>query len=170
MSKKLVVFALFGVVAYCLPPDSKAPAPQKSDSVFLAAAAQADMTIVHISKMAQERAVSSKLKDFANTLVQDHSSDYQEVAELAANAGEAVPKGIDRQNDRVIAALDRSKGKTFDHAFLARQLTEHEKLVSIFEREAKHGSNPAVKAYASKALPTIERHLHDAQDLLKQRA
>jgi putative membrane protein len=169
MSKKFAVFALFGVVAYCLPPDSKTPSLPKSDAAFLAAAAQADMTIVHISKMAQDRAASSKLKDFANTLVQDHTSAYQEVSELAATAGEPVPKGIDRQNDRVIAALDRSKGKTFDRAFLFRQLTEHEKLLSAFEREARHGSNPAVKAYASKALPTIERHLHDTQDLLKGR-
>jgi len=169
MSKKLVFLALVGAIAYCLPPDSKTSVPAQGDLAFLAIAAQADMTIVHISKMAQDHAVSSKLKDFANTLVQEHSSDYQQVAELAADAGEAVPKGIDRQNDRVIAELDRSKGKTFDHAFLVRQLTEHEKLVSMFEREAKHGSNPAVKAYASKALPTIERHLHDAQDLLKQR-
>jgi len=170
MSKKLAVLALFGAVAFCLPPDSKTAALPKSDAAFLAEAAQADMTIVHISKMAQDRAASSKLKDFANTLVQDHSSDYQEVSELAATAGEAVPKGIDRQNDRVIAALDHSKGKTFDHAFLIRQLTEHEKLISAFQREAKYGSNPAVKAYASKALPTIERHLHDTQSLLKQRS
>jgi putative membrane protein len=169
MSKNVVFFALVGVIAYCLPPDSKTSVPAQSDVAFLAMAAQADMTIVHISKMAQDRAVSGKLKDFANTLVQEHSSDYQQVAELAANAGEAVPKGIDRQNDRIIAALDRSKGKPFDHAFLVRQLTEHEKLAGAFEREAKHGSNPAIKAYATKALPTIERHLHHAQDLLKQR-
>jgi len=168
MPKKLVLFTLFGVAVCCLAADPKTASPP-SDAAFLAAAAQADMTIVHIGKMAQDRAVSSKLKDFANTLVQQHSSDYQEVSELAANAGQAIPKGIDRQNDRIIAALDRSKGKTFDHAFLVRQVTEHERLVSAFEREAKHGSNPAIKAYASKTLPAIERHMHDAQELLKQR-
>ena len=63
--------------------------------------------------------------------------------------------------------LDRYKGKTFDHAFLTHESMEHEKLVRAFKEEAEHGTNPDIKAYANKALPTIEQHLHDVQDLLK---
>src|SRR5208283_3484187 len=124
---------------------------------------QADMTIVHIGKMAQERAETPKLKDFANTLVQGHTNDYQELTALAANAGDSIPKAIDARNDRTIATLDHYKGKSFDHAFLENQSVEHERLINAFKHEAEHGSNPAIKAYATKALPTIEQHLHDAE-------
>ena len=131
-------------------------------------AAQADMTIAHIGQMAENRAATDKVKNFAKTVVQDHTNDYWELTGVAAKAGDQIPKAINGQNARVIAALERSKGKAFDRDFLNRQSAEHERLISAFKLEAEHGSNPVIKDYARKALPTIERHLHDAQDLLKQ--
>lgn len=169
MSNKLILAVLIGAVVYWVPAAAKTGASAKSDEAFLAAAAQADMTIVHIGKMAQERAETPKLKDFANTLVQDHTNNYQELTELAAKAGAPIPKGIDKQNDRTIDTLGHYKGKNFDHAFLENQAMEHERLVNAFKHEAEHGSNPDIKAYANKALPTIEQHLHDAENLLKQK-
>ena len=170
MSNKLIISGILGFAVCCLPAYSKEPAKARSDGAFLAMAAQADMTIAHLGKDAQDRGATDKIKDFGKTLVQDHTSDYQSLTELATKTGETIPKGIDRQNDRTIMELDRYKGKSFDHAFLERQSAEHEKLVHAFKEEAEHGTNPAIKAYATKALPTIEQHLHDAQDLLKQRA
>jgi putative membrane protein len=169
MSNKLILSTLIVVVAFCLPSSARTAASAKSDEAFLATAAQADMTIVHMGKMAQERAETPKLKDFANTLVQDHTNDYQELTELASKAGDGIPKAIDRQNNRTIATLDHYQGKTFDHAFVENQAAEHQRLVSAFKREAEHGSNPDIKAYANKTLPTIEQHLHDVENLLKQK-
>ena len=128
------------------------------------------MTTAHIGKMAEDRATNGTVKDFGRTLVQDHTSDYQQLCALAMKTGEAIPTGIDKQDDRGIATLERYKGKMFDHAFLTRETAAHEELLHAFKREAEHGSNPAIKDYASKALPTLERHLHQAEDLLKQRA
>ena len=58
----------------------------------------------------------------------------------------------------------------FDREFVLNQTSEHEKLVKAFQNEAEHGANPDIKDYASKALPTIERHLHDVENLRKQLA
>jgi putative membrane protein len=170
MLKTLFLAALAGAVVYCGLAIAKPPMSPHSDAAFLATAAEADMTMVHIGKMAQDRAATSKVKDFANTLVQDHTSDYQRLTQLAAKVGDTVPKAIDERDRRVIAELNHRQGKTFDHAFLMRQSVDHEKLIDVFKWEAEHGSNPDIKAYANQALPTIERHLHDAQDLQKQRS
>jgi len=70
-------------------------------------------------------------------------------------------------NQREIAALDRSKGKAFDRAFLGHEAVAHEKLIKAFKQEGEHGDDPDIKAYANKALPVIEEHLHDVQDLRK---
>jgi len=165
---KLFVSLLVGSVFCCAAPFKKGNEVRKSDEAFLSMAAEADMTIAHIGKEAQDRGATEKIKDFGKTLVQDHTSDYESLTALAAKTGDAIPKGIDRVDDRTIAAIDRYKGKTFDHAFLTNESAEHQKLIRAFKEEAMHGSNPAIKAYATKALPTIEKHLHDAQDLLKQ--
>ena len=96
--------------------------------------------------------------------------DYEMLSEVAANTGETIPRGIERANGREIIALERYKGKTFDHAFLEHESIEHERLIRAFKQEAEHGTNPEIRAYATKALPVIERHLHEVQDLLKSRA
>lgn len=168
MTKQLILTGVLGASVACLPVLAKAPASKMmSDSSFVAMAAQADMTTAHLGKVAEDRGANDKIKDLGKTLVQDHTNDYEALTEVAAKTGETIPKAIDRQNDREISMLDRYKGKTFDHAFLTHEQMEHEKLVRAFKEEAEHGSNPAIKAYANKALPTIEQHLHDVQDLLK---
>jgi putative membrane protein len=154
----------------CLPLYTKNPLPPKSDAAFLAMAAEADMTLAHIGQMAEDRAANTKLKNFGETLVQDHTGDYQSLSILAGKMGDTIPKAIDKINTREITGLDRYHGKSFDHAFLLRESAVHQKLAAAFRREAEHGSNPDIKAYATKALPTIERHLHETQDLMKQRS
>ena len=169
MSNKIILSALVGAAVCYLPAYSKTPTAPQSDAAFLTMAAQADMVEAHIGKMAEDRAATDKVKDFGKTLVQDHTSDYDALTALSTKTGDPIPKAIDKENDHAIATLDQYKGKQFDRTFLMRQSAEHQKLIKAFKEEAEHGSNPDIKAYANKALATIERHLHDAQDLLKQK-
>ena len=170
MPNKIILSTLCAITISWLPAYSRPRTAPPNDAAFLAMAAEADMTIAHIGQMAENRAATERVKDFAKTVVQDHTNDYWQVTELATKAGDKIPKAINGQNERIITGLDRSKGKAFDREFLNRQSAEHERLISAFKQEAEHGSNPAIKDYARKTLPTIERHLHDAQDLLKQRS
>jgi putative membrane protein len=170
MSKKTLLAALVGAVITYLPVYSKTSTSAENAAAFLKMAAEADMTTAHLGKLAEDRGATPTIKDFGKTLVQDHTSDYEQLTELAAKLGDTIPRAIDKENGRSIAALDRYHGKTFDRAFLIAQTTGHKELFDAFKREAEHGSNPALRDYANKALPTLERHLHQAQDLLKQKA
>ena len=145
------------------PPDSS-----RADAAFLAMAAEADMTVAHLGRMAETNAAASEVKNLAKTLVQDHTSDYERLSVLCSKVGYKIPKGVDRQDQQTFAKLRHVEGKPFDRAFLSEQSAEHEKLINAFRREAERGTNPEIKDYASKTLPTIEQHLHDAQNLMKQ--
>jgi putative membrane protein len=52
---------------------------------------------------------------------------------------------------------------TFDKDYMAAMVKDHEKDVAEFEKEAKDGSDPDVKAWASKTLPTLKKHLELAK-------
>jgi putative membrane protein len=170
MFRNMTLAAVVGSIVCCWPVLARTSNSHKSDAAFLDTVAQSDMTIVHIGKIAEERAEASNLKDFAKMLVQDHTKDYEELTALAAKSGDKIPTAIDKQNNQTISKLDKDKGKTFDHAFLSAEATEHEKLLSAFKHEANHGSNPDIKAYANKVLPNLERHLHTAEDLSKHKS
>jgi putative membrane protein len=170
MFTRMILSTLGAAAIAAMPLCARAADVSKTDAEFLKMAAEADMTTTHIGKMAEDRAATTEIKDYGKKLAQDHTSDYGQVAELAAKVGADVPKGIDKVDDRQIASLDKLKGKTFDRTFLTQETAEHERLIKAFQQEAEHGSNADIKDYANKALPVIQGHLHDAQDLLKTKA
>lgn len=172
---KLIATTMLGAAIACLPVFAQntahaTKADTQNDASFLTMAAEADMTTAHIGEEAEDRAATTGVKDFAKTLVQDHKSDYATLSELATKLGETIPKSVDTRDVHTIVALDHYKGKTYDHALLTRETEEHEKLIRAFKSEAENGQNPQIKAYASQTLPVIEKHLHEAQDLLKNKS
>lgn len=165
-----IVLSALGAMAICaVPLCAQSTNVSKRDTDFLRLAAEADMTTANLAQTAEARADSSQVKDFAKKLATDHTNDFAHLTEVAAKTGETIPRAIDKQDNREIATLDKSKGKAFDREFLSHQTAEHEKLLRAFRQEAEHGTNPDIKAYANKALPVMEAHLHDAQDLLKSK-
>lgn len=142
-------------------------AMSKADKQFLITAARTDMTEAHEGQMATDRAAQSDVKDFAKTLVDDHTQDYQQLSVLAAKTGVSIPKGINVAKDPAIAQLDHLKGASFDRQFTKDEIADHRRALAEFKRESEHGQNADVKAYATQMLPTLEKHLHQAEQCSK---
>jgi putative membrane protein len=138
-----------------------------SDKQFMKIAAQAHMTEAHLGQMAEAQASDASLKAFAQTLVHDHSIAYGELRALSYKTGEEIPKGINVGKDTAIQQLAKLKGSSFERRFLQHEIQDHEKAIAAFKREANHGQNPDVKGYAQKLIPTLEGHLHKAQEIAK---
>jgi putative membrane protein len=134
-----------------------------ADKQFLTSAAKADMVEAHEGQMAENQAARADVKDFAKTLVQDHTQSYEHLTELAAKSGVTIPKGIDAAKERDIAPLVHLKGDRFDRAFAREEVSEHQRALAEFKREAAHGKDPDLKAYASGQIPVLEKHLHLAE-------
>jgi putative membrane protein len=56
-------------------------------------------------------------------------------------------------------------GAAFDKGFIDSQVKAHQEAIALFEKEASGGSDPDLKAFASKQLPGLRAHLKQAQDL-----
>ncbi len=138
-----------------------------ADKEFLTMAAIANMTEAHMGEMAESQASQSSVKDFGQTLVKDHTSAYQELTALGSKLGQKIPTGINVRRDKEVERLADLKGKKFDGQFLRAEVQDHERALAAFKREAEHGRDQDVKAYASQVLPTMEEHLREAEKLLK---
>jgi putative membrane protein len=150
-----------------VPAVAQPSALSNADKQFLVLAAKANMTEAHLGQMAESAAPDANLKSFAETLVQDHTKAYEELTVLSSKTGGSIPKGINTANDSAIQQLTRLKGTGFERRFLQHEIQDHERTIAAFKREAEHGHNPDVKAYAQKQLPTLEDHLHKAQELAR---
>jgi putative membrane protein len=137
----------------------------KADKTFLDAAADANMTEAHIGQMAEARSYATDVRHFGQKLTKDHTDAYETLRQLAHKVGATIPTEIDVRRDRTVEELARLKGRNFDHRFLREEVRDHEKALAQFRREAEHGKDADVKAYAAKMIPILENHLHTAESL-----
>ncbi len=128
------------------------------DQAFVDMAAQTDMTEAHLGQMAADQGASQGVKDFGQTLVTDHTSDYKDLTAAATKAGMTVPKGLDAKQDKMIAPFDKLKGKMFDRRFVRETVMGHEHAIAAYTKESTDGQNADIKAYAAAALPTLQKH------------
>ncbi len=137
------------------------------DKQFMVTAARTDMTLAHEGRMAEDQAARADIKDFGKTLVQDHSTAYWQLSELAAKTGVTIPKGINIGHDRAIEQLVHLKGARFDRQFTTDEIAADRQLLAAFRREAKDGRDADVKAFASKMIPVLQKHLQLAEQFAK---
>lgn len=148
---------------------AKGGAPM-TDQKFVDFAAQTDMMEAHLGQMAQNQAGRQDVKDYAQTLVTDHTSDYQQLTEAAGKANLTVPKGLDAAHDKMIAPFEKLKGAAFDTRYIHEMIAGHKKAIGVYNKEAAQAQNADLKAYASAALPTLQKHLDGAEGLMKKPA
>jgi putative membrane protein len=136
------------------------------DRDFATKAAQGGMAEVELGKLATQRAGNDKVKQFGQRMVDDHSKANNELKTVAGNKGVALPKKIDEEAAATKKRLSALKGADFDRAYMEDMVKDHQKDVAEFQMEANSGSDPDIKAFASKTLPTLQEHLKMAQDTL----
>lgn len=138
-----------------------------ADKQFLVTVAQTDMTEAHQGQMAQNQAGRADVKDLGKTLATDSTHSYEELTNLAAKNSVAIPKGIDAAKIHSVQQLAHLKGSRFDVLYTKDEIVAQKRAVAMFKREAERGRDADVKAWASKMLPVVEKHLQLAQQSSK---
>jgi len=138
------------------------------DQQFLQHAARDGLAEVQLGQMAAERASNPDVQRFGQRMVTDHSQANQELMTLAQSKNIAIPKDIDKQHQKTAGTLTKKQGTSFDREYTRDMVTDHEKAVRLFTTEANEGSDPDIKAFASKTLPTLQEHLQMARQMTPQ--
>jgi putative membrane protein len=77
------------------------------------------------------------------------------------------PRELTQPRTRTIEQLVSLKDQRFDRTFIRDEIAAHRHAITLFKREAKHGQQADVKAYAAKMIPVLEKHLHLAEECAK---
>lgn len=140
-----------------------------TDQQFVDFAAQTDMVEANLGQLAQNAASAQPVKDYAQTLVTDHTSDLGQLTTAVQQAASlTVPSAIDAaHNKAMIDPLEKLKGAAFDRRYTQDMIAGHTKAIAVYKKEATDAQAPSIKSYAQQALPTLEKHLSGAKDLEK---
>jgi putative membrane protein len=140
-----------------------------SDRQFITTAAQDGMAEVELGKLAQEKASSADVKQFAQRMVDDHSKANSELESIASKLGATPPKQVDKKHQDDMKKFQGLTGDKFDREYAQHMVKDHEQAVSLFEKESKKGDSDELKQFASKILPTLQEHLKMARGLTQQK-
>ncbi|HWI14086.1 MAG TPA: DUF4142 domain-containing protein, partial [Burkholderiales bacterium] len=142
----------------------------KYDRHFIMEAAQGGMLEVQMGKLAQQNGQSDGVKQFGKRLEDDHSKANEELKGVAQKLGVDLPASLDKKHQGKVDKLSKVKAQDFDRQFAKDMVSDHEKDVKAFRKEADKGKNAEVKQFASQAVPTLEEHLKMARDLAGSRS
>lgn len=136
-----------------------------SDESFLNNAAEAGLAEIAGAKLAQKKARSSQVKDFAEKMIADHTKVNDELKALATNKGVTVstePSIAQKAELQALEILD----DTFDKNYVDRlAVAAHESTIELFREVAEKGEDVDVKSFAKAKLPSLESHLQMARAL-----
>jgi putative membrane protein len=156
------VLLLMGA-AVLLAHTARAQSLSAQDRQFMTESAKGGMTEVRVAQMGLDRGKNPTVKSFSQRLVNDHTKGNQELMALAKMKNVQLPP----EDPKVASSMPIAKktGADFDKEFAKMMVDDHQKTIELFEKEASSGSDPDVKSWASKTLPTLRSHLTEAQAL-----
>lgn len=136
-----------------------------NDQKFVKHAAAGGLFEVEAARVAVEKADNADVKEFAKKLQTDHQDANEKLSSLAGSKSVTLPTAVSPDHQKKIEQLNQKSGTAFDRAYVQLMLKDHPKDISLFERQAKSGSDAELKAFAQDLLPTLKEHLKMAQDL-----
>jgi putative membrane protein len=141
--------------------------PAMGDTHFVKEAAQAGMAEVKLGQLAQEKGSSDSVKSFGKRMLDDHSKAGDKLKEVASRENITLPSDISAKDQATYDRLSKLNGAAFDRAYARDMVKDHETDVAAFQKEANGGKTDSLKSFASETLPTLQDHLKQAKEMMK---
>lgn len=140
--------------------------PNTQDRLFARLAAAGGMAEVDLGRLAQQKAHSAEVKEFARQMVDDHSKANMQLGGLASSANIPLSSEPDPDHKALRADLDKAGGAEFDALYMRGQLVDHQKTVLLFQWELAFGQDADLQRFVADTLPTVLQHLQMAQNIM----
>ncbi len=136
-----------------------------ADSNFLMKAAEGNLAEVQLGQLAKDKASDSSVKDFAQRMIDDHMKVLTEIQKMGGDKAVSIPSQLNAKDSATKNRLSKLSGAEFDRAYMTDMVSDHRQDVKEFEQQSKSATDPDIKAFAAKTLPTLQEHLHMAEKI-----
>jgi putative membrane protein len=152
---------------------------------FVTKAANVNMAEIQLGRLAEQKAQSPQVKDFARQMVEDHTKANNDLEQIARAQNIPLPTELDKDHQDVMQKLQGLSGADFDREYMDAMVDGHQDAVDLLKDHADDlkdnaqqgapvgtsGSAPAkVQAdqWAANTLPTVQSHLDMAKRIQEQ--
>lgn len=136
-------------------------------NAFLRTAYQDGLAEIQLSRLALQKSTNTDVKNFAQRMVDEHTTVNNQIATLAQNRGLSLPTALSPSRQSLVDKLSSLSGTDFDAAYMDVNVVVHIKDVRLFRRQSEAGTNADVKSFAQSVLPSLSEHLTLAESIDK---
>ncbi len=122
---------------------SGAQANQNRQQKFVDRAAEGNMAEIQLSQLAVQRAQDPQIKQFAQTMVDEHTKALDQLKQVAGNEGLQVPSQLDKKDQKLQDKLSNLSGANFDKAYVNAMVKSHKRVEGLLSKEAHKGGAQA---------------------------
>lgn len=136
-------------------------------SGFVKNAALGDMYEIRASEIALKRATSPAVRKLAEQMIGDHQKALAELRSTLISLPdvEHPPEQLDERRKGMIDNLEAAPEDEFDRSYLEQQYAAHDEATTLFRKYSENGDVAALKQFATKTLPVLEKHFSHVQEL-----
>lgn len=145
--------------------NQRAPATSlMMDTRFIKNAADGNMIEINLSKLAEKKATSESVKQFAKKIEDYHTNAYQQLRDLPETSKIETGTGTDEYRQKLID-LNSLSGSSFDKEYIKLMIEDHQRDIAEFQNALTTVQNSGLKSWINSTLPTLKEHLQEAQDI-----
>lgn len=143
--------------------DDKFGKVQEKDAQFIVDAAAINMEEIKLGELAETRATMDNTKQFAQMMVQEHTTGYTQVTQLASSKSITIPGGLSDAAQKNYDKLSGDKDADFDKDYWDMMVNGHKDAIDKFEKASAEANDADIKSWATNTLPALRTHLEKAQ-------
>jgi len=129
------------------------------DKAFAGKVSQGGRFEVEAGELAQGKAASQDVKDFAARDVADHNQVNAELQSIANTQSLPLAPKLNKKFRKMLSSLSALSGPAFDQAYVAAMSQIHIKDEDILAKEAADAASPDWKAFAAKTDGIVRGHV-----------
>jgi len=135
------------------------------DQKCAAKIADANNFEIQAGRIAEQKAQSEEVKQFAKMMVEDHTQAQQQLQQIAQQKSWQFSQELMPVHRAMLDELNKLEGPEFERAYLYGQVGGHT-IVALKLRDAKtEVQDPELRQYAATIFPKVQQHLQQAQRL-----
>ena len=142
-----------------------------TDPQIAAIVVAANTVDIEAGKLAQSKTTNEKVKQFADTMVTDHTAVNKSAVELVTKLGvtpeeSETSRGLTAGGEQTRARLSNLSGEEFDREYIANEVTYHKLVIDAVDKTLiPNAKNAELKAALVNVRPALVAHLQHAEQL-----
>jgi putative membrane protein len=163
----LVAFAAFSTIHA----QNEAAAPAPTDPQIAMIAVTANSVDIDTAKMAKQKTSNKAVKEFADTMVRDHTAVNSKATALVKKLGVTpeesdTSKSLKSDGEKKMAELKAMTGAEFEKAYIDNEVNYHEAVLGVLDKTLiPNTKNMELKSLLESARPIFVSHLEHAKKL-----